>query len=246
MVGTPARERRGAVMKTIGLIGGMSWESTVVYYQLLNRMAREAMGGLHSAELLMWSFDFAEIESMQAAGDWSSATRAMIDAAQRVERGGAQCLLICTNTMHKMADEVQAAIDVPLIHIADATADAIHKAGARKPLLLATRYTMEQDFYKGRLRDQHGINVLVPDSDGRNTVHDIIYDELCQGVVRTESKQKYLQVVKRSEPDGVDGIIFGCTEVGLLVAPDDFGVPAFDTNCHSRASCDGLCAGVNP
>ncbi|MEM7403768.1 MAG: aspartate/glutamate racemase family protein [Pseudomonadota bacterium] len=226
-------------MKTIGLIGGMSWESTVVYYQLLNRLAREALGGLHSARLMMWSFDFAEIEAMQASGDWDAATGAMVTAARNVERGGAQCLLICTNTMHKMAADVQAAVDIPLIHIADATAAAIQAVGSSHPLLLATRYTMEQDFYKGRLREHHGIEVVVPDDDGRAVVHDIIYDELCQGVIRPESKSAYLDVVGKARDNGVDAVIFGCTEVGLLVSPSDFSMPSFDTTeIHARAAIE--------
>ncbi|MEM7428537.1 MAG: aspartate/glutamate racemase family protein [Pseudomonadota bacterium] len=224
-------------MKTIGLIGGMSWESTVVYYQLLNRMARERLGGLHSANLLLWSFDFAEIEALQAAGDWGRATEAMVDAGRRLERGGAECLVICTNTMHKMAGDVQAAVSIPLIHIADATAEAIKPSESRRPLLLATRYTMEQDFYKGRLKDEHGINVSVPDDDGRTTVHDIIYEELCQGVISPDSKQKYLDLVQTEQAGGADGVIFGCTEVGLLIRPEDLSVPAFDsTELHARAA----------
>lgn len=226
-------------MKTIGLIGGMSWESTVTYYQLLNRMARERMGGLHSAELILWSFDFARIEALQAAGDWEGATKAMVEAADSVERGGAECLVICTNTMHKMAGEVQAAVGIPLIHIADTTAAAIKAAGSKRPLLLATRYTMEQDFYKGRLRENHGIDVAIPDEDGRTVVHDIIYQELCQGIVSPASKQQYLDVVGRVLSDGADGVIFGCTEVGLLVSAADFDVPAFDsTALHAAAALD--------
>lgn len=226
-------------MKTIGLIGGMSWESTVVYYQLLNRLARDRLGGLHSAQLLMWSFDFHDIEALQAKGDWEAATAAMIKAAQNVERGGADCMVICTNTMHKMADDVQNAIDVPLIHIADATANAINQTAAAKPLLLATRYTMEQDFYKGRLRDAHAIDVLVPDDADRTVVHDIIYDELCQGTVSPMSRQAYLDVVGRGQSNGADSVIFGCTEVGLLVSQDNFAIPAFDTTeLHAKAAID--------
>lgn len=226
-------------MKTIGLIGGMSWESTIVYYQLLNRMARERLGGLHSAELALWSFDFAEIESLQAAGDWDAATDRMVAAARNVERAGAACLLICTNTMHKMADAVQDAVDIPLIHIADATAVAVKAAGAARPLLLATRYTMEQDFYKGRLADRHGIAAMIPDDDDRTLVHDVIYDELCQGVISPASKQRYLEVVDRGEAAGADGVVFGCTEVGLLIRPEDLTLPAFDsTELHARAALD--------
>ncbi len=226
-------------MKTIGLIGGMSWESTVVYYQRLNRMARERLGGLHSAELLLWSFDFAEIEAQQASGDWGRATESMVDAAERLERGGAECLVICTNTMHKVAADVQGAVSIPLIHIADATAQAIKESTAVQPLLLATRYTMEQDFYKGRLRAEHGIDVSVPDEDGRSAVHDIIYDELCQGVISPASRRKYLDLISAELDRGADGVIFGCTEVGLLIRPEDLSVPAFDsTELHARTALD--------
>lgn len=231
---TPGRKPPG--MKTIGLIGGMSWESTVTYYQCLNRLARERLGGLHSAQLLLWSFDFAEVEQLQADGNWDGATARMVDAARRLEAGGAECLVICTNTMHLMAPAVQAAVDLPLIHIADATAEAIHRDGARHPVLLATRYTMEQDFYTGRLRDQHNIDVRIPDADDRTIVHDVIYDELCQGIVRGESKDAYLAVVSRARGAGADAVIFGCTEVGLLISQADLDVPAFDTTViHAEA-----------
>ncbi|CTQ68108.1 Aspartate racemase [Roseibium alexandrii] len=215
----------------------MSWESTVTYYQLLNRMTRDRLGGLHSAKCLLWSFDFADVAKSQSDGDWARATRLMIDAAQNLERGGAECLVICTNTMHKMAGEVQAAVDIPLIHIADATAPAIKSAGSTAPLLLATAYTMEQDFYKGHLRDQHGIEVRIPEADDRAAVHRIIYEELCQGEVLDRSKTRYLDVVDRAVAAGADGVIFGCTEIGLLVSEVDFRVPAFNTTTlHAEAA----------
>ena len=221
-------------MKKIGLLGGMSWESTVIYYQLLNRIARDRLGGLHSADLLLWSFDFAEIERYQSEGDWDGVTRIMIDAARSLEQGGAECLLICTNTMHKMASEVQASINIPLIHIADSTAPAIKEAKIKSPLLLATRYTMEQDFYKGYLKEHHNIEVVTPDDKGRTIVHNIIYEELCRGVVLPVSKDKYLEVVEHA---GADGVIFGCTEVGLLLSQSDLTVPAFDTTqLHAEAA----------
>ena len=221
-------------MKKIGLLGGMSWESTVIYYQQLNRIARDRLGGLHSADLLLWSFDFAEIERYQSEGDWDGVTRIMIDAARSLEQGGAECLLICTNTMHKMASEVQASINIPLIHIADSTAPAIKEAKIKSPLLLATRYTMEQDFYKGYLKEHHNIEVVTPDDKGRTIVHDIIYEELCRGVVLPVSKDKYLEVVENA---GADGVIFGCTEVGLLLSQSDLTVPAFDTTqLHAEAA----------
>ncbi|MCV0426813.1 MAG: aspartate/glutamate racemase family protein [Roseibium sp.] len=226
-------------MKTIGLLGGMSWESTAVYYQLLNRMSRERLGGLHSAKCLLWSFDFAAIAAAQAAGDWDRATEMMVDAARGVERGGAECLLICANTMHKMAEEVQAAVNIPLLHIADATAPAIKAAGCRAPVLLATGYTMDQDFYKGHLKNRHGIEVRVPGDDDRAEVHRIIYEELCRGEVWADSKETYLEVVQREVQKGADGVIFGCTEIGLLVKAEDFDVPTFDTSAlHAAAALD--------
>ncbi len=226
-------------MKVIGMIGGMSWESTVTYYQLLNRMARDRLGGLHSARLLLWSFDFADIEAQQMAGDWDGATASMVDAARRLEKGGAECLIICTNTMHKMADEVQDAVAIPLIHIADATAAAIKASSSSHPLLLGTRFTMEQEFYKGRLLDRHGIEARVPDSTQRTIIHDVIYDELCQGRVLDESREQYLSIIGDAQRQGADGVIFGCTEVGLLISADDLAVPAFDTtHLHAAAALE--------
>ncbi|MCG8416585.1 MAG: aspartate/glutamate racemase family protein [Proteobacteria bacterium] len=226
-------------MKTIGLIGGMSWESTAVYYQLLNRYVQQALGGLHSAQLVMWSFDFAEIEELQACGDWQTAAGRMIAAARRIKKGGAECVVLCTNTMHKLADEVQNAVDIPLIHIVDATAKAIAETSAEKPLLLATRYTMEQGFYKGRLSARHDIDVCVPGEEDRQVVHDIIYNELCRGVISDASKQKYLAIVQRARADGADSAIFGCTEVGLLLSQRDFDIPIFNsTAIHARAAVE--------
>lgn len=215
----------------------MSWESTVVYYQLLNRLTREQLGGLHSAQLLLWSFDFATIEALQATNNWTAATEEMVSAARRLEQSGAQCIVICTNTMHKMAAAVSESITIPLIHIADATATAITSANVKKPLLLATRYTMEQDFYKGHLESRHGIEVMIPNDADRTTVHDIIYDELCQGVVSDSSRTQYQEVVQRAVDAGADGVIFGCTEVGLLLSPEDVPVVAFDsTQLHVEAA----------
>jgi aspartate racemase len=226
-------------MRTIGLIGGMSWESTAVYYRLLNEMAARRLGGLHSAELLLWSFDFADMEQLQAAGEWSEASRRMIAAARRLEGAGAGCIVICTNTMHRMADDVQAGVSVPLIHIADATAAAIKRAGAQRPLLLATRYTMEQDFYRGRLRDRHGILVEVPDEASRRTVHEVIYRELCRGDIRAESRASFQGIIERGRAAGADSVILGCTEVGLLIGPSDLDVPVFDTTrIHAEAALE--------
>lgn len=226
-------------MKTLGLIGGMSWESTAIYYRHLNELARQRLGGLHSAKLLLWSFDFAEIEALQAAEDWAAATERMIDAARRLARAGAEAIVICTNTMHRMAAEVEAAVEVPLIHIADTTAAAIEASPAKRPLLLATGYTMAQDFYKGRLRDRHGIDVAVPDEAGRAMVHRVIYEELCQGLVRPESKAAYLELIAAQRRGGVDGVILGCTEVCMLIGPEDLDLPVFDTTrIHAERAMD--------
>lgn len=226
-------------MRTLGLIGGMSWESTAIYYRRLNELVRERCGGLHSAELLLRSFDFAPIAALQASNDWDQLTRSMIDAARRLEAGGAEGLLICSNTMHRMADEVAAAVTVPLIHIGDATAAAIKAAGSTRPLLLGTRFTMDGDFYRGRLRDRHGLEVMLPDAAGRERVNRVIYDELCLGVVTDASRAAYLGIVAAAKAAGGDGVIFGCTEVGMLIGGLDLGVPAFDTaELHCAAAVD--------
>jgi aspartate racemase len=224
-------------MKTIGLIGGLSWESTAIYYRLLNEAVRRRLGGLHSARLLLWSFDFAEIEALQAGGDWAGAAARMAEAARCLVRGGADCLVICSNTMHRMAAEVEAAGDLPLIHIADATAAAIKVSSSRRPLLLATRYTVEQPFYKGRLRERHGIEAMVPEEADRETVHRIIYEELCRGILRPDSKSAFLDIVGRCQARGADGVIFGCTEIGMILDERDFDIPVFDTTLlHAEAA----------
>ncbi len=226
-------------MKTLGLIGGMSWESTTIYYRLLNEGAKARRGGLHSAPLLLWSFDFAEIAQGQAAGDWKTLAARMVDAGKRLEGAGAQALVICTNTMHKLAPEVAAAVTIPLLHIADATAAAIKPTPSRRPLLLATRYTMEQDFYKGRLAQHHGIAPMVPDDADRALIHRVIYEELCQGVVRPQSKAAYLSVIAKLREQGADGVILGCTEVCMLIGPGDVDLPVFDTTAlHAQAALD--------
>ncbi|AZO17922.1 aspartate/glutamate racemase family protein [Mesorhizobium sp. M2A.F.Ca.ET.043.05.1.1] len=227
-------------MKTLGLIGGMSWESTAIYYRLLNEIVRERLGGLHSAKLLLWSFDFAEIAERQHAGDWEGAGALLVEAARRLEAGGAEGLVICTNTMHKLADAVQAAISIPLIHIADATGRAVVEAGVSRPALLATRFTMEQDFYKGRLVDKYGLEPAVPNQAGRDMVHKVIYDELCQGIVRPDSKSAYLDEVGRMRrTDQVDSVIMGCTEITMLIGQGDFDIPVFDTTrIHAEAAVD--------
>lgn len=226
-------------MRTIGVLGGMSWESTAVYYRLLNHGARARLGGLHSAKLLVWSADFAEIAAYQTAEDWQAATATLIDAARAVERGGAACLLLATNTMHRCAEAVQAAIDIPLLHIADATAAAIHAQGARSPLLLATRYTMEQDFYTGYLATRHGVRARTPEAAARAELHRIIFDELCQGAIVTGSKRWLQTLIERAQGAGADGVIFGCTEIGLLLGADDVELPVFDsTALHVAAALD--------
>ena len=231
-------------MRTLGLLGGMSWESTAIYYRRLNELVRERLGGLHSAQLLLRSFDFAPIAELQGRSEWRRATDLMITAARRLEEGGAEALLICSNTMHRMADEVAAAVSVPLIHIGDATATAIKAAGGSRPLLLGTRFTMEGEFYRSRLRDRHGIEAVVPDADERALVDRVIYDELCRGEVREASRTAYLAVVDRAKDEGADGVIFGCTEVGMLLGGRHFGVPAFDTaELHCTAAVDFMLGG---
>jgi aspartate racemase len=226
-------------MKTLGLLGGMSWESTAVYYQWLNRLARERLGGQHSAKLLIWSADFATIAAMQAAGDWGAATTLLADAARRLEAAGAEGLLICANTMHKMAMEVAAAVNIPLMHVADATASAIVASGAVRPLLMATRFTMEQPFYLERLR-AGGVEAITPNLEDRQRLHAIIYDELVQGRFEPASKAAVVAIAGRAvSQEGVDGVILGCTEFGLLVGARDMPAPVFDTTeIHARAAMD--------
>jgi aspartate racemase len=225
--------------QVIGLIGGMSWESSAEYYRLVNERVRDRLGGLASARCLMWSFDFAEIEALQQSGDWDAATARMIEAAQRLERGGADFLLICTNTMHRMADAVQAAVGLPLLHIADPTAARIKAAGLRRVGLLGTAFTMEQDFYKGRLARRHGLEVLVPEDADRATIHRIIYEELVQGRVEPASRAAYRDVIARLVARGAEAVILGCTEIMLLVRAEDSAVPLFDTTTlHAEAAVD--------
>ncbi|MFK7887484.1 MAG: aspartate/glutamate racemase family protein [Gammaproteobacteria bacterium] len=215
-------------MKTIGLLGGMSWESTELYYRYINQYTRERLGGLHSAPIAMISVDFAEIEAQQSRNDWDASAKTLATAARQAEAAGAELLLICTNTMHKVADEVQAAVSIPLVHLADATAQQIHGDGVVNVGLLGTRYTMEQDFYTGRLK-AHGLNVLIPSEDERASVHDIIFSELCLGVISDESRQRYMQVIASLTLAGAEAIILGCTEIALLVKPEHAPVPLYDT-----------------
>jgi aspartate racemase len=226
-------------LRLLGLIGGMSWESTAIYYRHLNELARDRLGGLHSARLVLWSVDFAEIAGLQHAGDWAAAGRLLADAARRLQAAGAEAVVLCTNTMHKVADAVGTAVDVPLLHIADATAAAVRSAGSRRPALLATRFTMEQDFYLDRLRDRHGLEAIVPDEAGRTVVHDVIYRELCRGIVRPESKAAYLAEIERLRLAGADGVILGCTEITMLIGQADLDLPVFDTTrIHAEAAMD--------
>jgi aspartate racemase len=207
----------------------MSWESSAVYYRFLNEIVRERVGGLHSAPCLMHSVDFAPIEQMQREGRWDDAARALADGARSLERGGAELLVLCTNTMHKVADEVAGAVGIPFLHIADATAAAVRAAGHRRVGLLATAYTMEQDFYVGRLRERHGLEVLVPDDPGRAEVHRVIYEELCLGRIVDASRDAYREVMAGLAARGAQAILLGCTEIDLLVTQDDASVPLFDT-----------------
>lgn len=215
-------------MKMIGLIGGMSWESTALYYRIINEQVKQQLGGLHSARSLMYSVDFQEIEKLQVAGEWQKAGETLAEAARSLEQGGADFMVLCTNTMHKVADQITDAVNIPLLHIADATAERIRQAGVKKVGLLATAFTMEQAFYKGRLQ-QYGLEVLVPDVPGRKTVHDIIYQELCLGVIRDESRARYREIIAQLVEQGAEAIILGCTEITLLVNADDSAVPLFDT-----------------
>ncbi|MDT6940263.1 aspartate/glutamate racemase family protein [Brucella pseudogrignonensis] len=226
-------------MKTIGLIGGMSWESSQEYYRIINREVRTRLGGTHSAKSLMWSMDFAEIEHLQHQGKWDELTTLMIEAAQNLEKGGADFILICTNTMHKMAADIESATSIPLVHIADPTAEKIKAAGFSKVGLLGTAFTMEQDFYKGRLAAKYGLEVLTPDDADRKTVHDIIYQELVVGDVRDTSREEYRAVINRLVERGAEAIILGCTEIMLLIGQTDSPVPVFDTTrLHAEAAVD--------
>lgn len=228
-------------MRTLGVLGGMSWESTAVYYRLLNEHVRDRLGGLHSAPLIVWSYEFAPIAEMQARGEWERAGAQLAADARRLQDAGATAILLATNTMHEVADTIQAALSIPLLHIADPTAAAIRAAGVKRPALLATRFTMERAFYADRLRNRHGIDVIVPDEDGRRIVHDAIYDELCRGIVRETTKARYLEVIDALRARGADSVIFGCTEIDLLLSAQDVPVPVFDTTAlHARAGADWI------
>jgi aspartate racemase len=226
-------------MKTIGLIGGMSWESSLLYYQIINQRVKEKLGGHHSAKSLMYSVDFHEIKTLLHEGKWEEATSVMIESAQKLASAGSDCIVICTNTMHKMAKEVEDAVSIPLLHIADATAIEIVKAGIKKVALLGTAFTMEQDFYKGRLVDKYDLEVLVPPAESREIVHDIIYEELCLGTIKEDSKQSYIEIIRDLVKEGAEAVILGCTEITLLIAQQDASVPLFDTTkIHAEYAVD--------
>jgi aspartate racemase len=216
-------------MKRLGLLGGMSWESTIEYYRLVNELVAERLGGLHSADCLLRSVDFTEIEVLQRSDRWDEAGARLADEARALEAAGAELLVLCTNTMHKVAAEITAAIGIPFVHIADTTADAVRAAGLERVGLLATGYTMEQDFYVGRLRDVHSLDVLVPDAGDRKIVHDVIYEELCRGIVDDGSREEYRRIMAGLAERGAQGILLGCTEIDLLVGQEDSPVPVFDT-----------------
>lgn len=216
-------------MKTIGLIGGMSWESSLEYYRILNEKVKKELGGLHSAKTILYSVDFEEIKNLQHEGEWGKLTEIMIDAAKSLERAGAEMIVICTNTMHKMAPDVENNINLPLIHIADATAQSIKNLKLKKVGLLGTKFTMEQEFYKNRLIEKHNIDVVVPNDDDRDLVHKIIYNELCLGNIKDSSKQEYIRIINNLIQQGAEGVILGCTEIPLLIKQDDVPIPVFDT-----------------
>lgn len=226
-------------MKTIGLIGGMSWESSLLYYQTINQRVNEKLGGHHSAKCFLYSVDFEEIKHLQYQGKWDEATDIMIDAARKLESGGADFIIVCTNTMHKMAKEMEASVAIPLLHIADATAKEMVKDGIKKVALLGTAFTMEQDFYKGRLTDKFGLDVIVPSEADRVIIHDIIYQELCLGIVKDESRQSYLRIINELSRQGAEAVILGCTEITMLVSQELCAVPLYDTTrLHAEAAVD--------
>ncbi len=226
-------------MKTLGLLGGMSWESTVPYYRIINRTVNEHLGGLHSAEILLYSVDFQRIEELQMAGRWTEAAEILTSAAQRLESAGADLMVLCTNTMHKVADEIESGISIPFLHIADATGEAIRHRGLSVVGLLGTRFTMEETFYRSRLEARFGLHVLIPEEPDRDLVHRVIYDELCRGRILEESRRQYRKILHRLAASGAEGIILGCTEISLLVQSEDSPVPLFDTTeIHARRAAE--------
>jgi len=226
-------------VKTIGLIGGMSWESSIEYYRIMNEMTKAKLGGLHSGKSIMVSVDFAEIEILQHQGRWAEAAEILMEAAKDLENGGADFIVLCTNTMHKVADELEASVKIPLLHIADATAQRVKDSGIQKIGLLGTRFTMEEEFYKGRLSRKYGLNVSIPNAAEREIVHRVIYEELVLGKIVPRSKEQYLGIMERMVDQGAEGIILGCTEIGLLIHQEDSEVPLFDTTrIHAEAAVE--------
>ena len=229
-------------MKTIGVIGGISWVSSAEYYTLMNEMVAEELGGLHSADILMYSIEFGEFseqERLASEGDWEPLTETMVDAAKRLEKGGADFIIICSNTMHSTVDDIEANVDIPVLHIADATGEKIKEQGLTTVGLLGTKYTMEDDFYKDRLREKYGIEVIVPNETEREIVNDVIFDELCAGNISDVSREKYVRIIEHLEEQGAEGVILGCTEIPLLVKQEDVDIPVFDTmTIHARAAVD--------
>ena len=224
-------------MKTIGIIGGMSWESTLEYYRIMNQTVKEKLGGFHSAKIVMYSLDFHQVEKLQHQQKWEEAARIMIDAAQRVERAGADFFIIATNTMHKMAEEVEQAVRIPLLHIVDVTAEAIKSKGQKRVGLLGTRFTMEEEFYKGRLSIKHGLEVLIPEKQERQDIHNILYNELCLGELKEASQQRFRDIIFNLVARGAEGVILGCTEIPLIVNQKDYDIALYDTTAlHARAA----------
>lgn len=224
-------------MKTIGLIGGMSWESSIEYYRIINQSVREKLGGVHSAKCVMVSVDFAEIERLQHQGKWEDTREILIESAKSLEKSGSDFIVLCTNTMHKVAEDIQTHIGIPLLHIADATAQRVIESGIRKVALLGTRFTMEENFYKGRLMRKYNLDVLIPDPEEREIIHNVIYHELVVGKIQPQSRDQYLEIIMRMIGEGAEGIILGCTEIGLLVKQSDCPVPVFDTTrIHAEAA----------
>jgi aspartate racemase len=226
-------------LKKIGMIGGMSWESSLEYYRLVNELVKEKMGGYHSAKVIMDSLDFAEVELLQHEGRWQEAGKMMADSALTLQTSGADFVVLCTNTMHKCTPEIEAAIQIPFLHIVDPTAEAICKMGIKTIGLLGTRFTMEEDFYKGRLKDKYGLYVIIPSTADQEKIHQVIFQELVLGKINTDSRKDYLDIINNLIQNGAEGIILGCTEIGLLINPDDVHVPVFDTTIlHARAAVD--------
>lgn len=226
-------------MKTVGLLGGMSWESTVGYYKAINQGIKQSLGGLHSAKIALFSVDFDQIEKCQFNGDWDETAKILSEAAKNVQLAGADFLLICTNTMHKVAPQIEEAIDIPILHVADATAEVLLEKGIKTVGLLGTAYTMEQDFYKGRLKNNFGLTVLVPNKQDRKIVHDVIYNELCLGIINSSSKHEYVRIIEALANKGAEAVILGCTEIGLLVEQTDTHTTLLDTtNIHTQKAVE--------